>query len=253
MKGLIADANIQGQVEYLVQRMQAEPWADFWQALGLVLRRFVDVGLSESSTDFEVWNVCQSEQLILIIDNRNLDSEDSLEATIRRNNTPASLPIFTIADMREFRTDNSYVDAWSRHFSTTSCGSTTFAVRGGSISLETGLGSRTRPGDMVNGSQLAPSSHEAVVQHPPRVLSSRIPKHPKQLAMTPFTHLERRSSARSSTSNPRAFAPDFGTILIGYPTGLQRFTLGSHTCRTDEAELFGLIFKSCMQPESKPL
>ncbi|MGC1722299.1 MAG: hypothetical protein WA746_25210 [Isosphaeraceae bacterium] len=110
MKGLIADANIQGQVEYLVQRMQAEPWADFWQALGLVLRRFVDVGLSESSTDFEVWNVCQSEQLILIIDNRNLDSEDSLEATIRRNNTPASLPIFTIADMREFRTDNSYVE-----------------------------------------------------------------------------------------------------------------------------------------------
>ena len=74
--------------------MPAEPWADFWQALGLVLRRFVDVGLSESSTDFEVWNVCQSEQLILITDNRNLDSEDSLKATIRRNNTPASLPDF---------------------------------------------------------------------------------------------------------------------------------------------------------------
>ena len=46
MKGLIADANIQGQVEYLVQRMQADAWADFWQELGLVLRRFEDVGLS---------------------------------------------------------------------------------------------------------------------------------------------------------------------------------------------------------------
>ena len=45
MKGLIADANVQGQVEYLVQRMQADAWADFWQALGLVLRRFEDVGL----------------------------------------------------------------------------------------------------------------------------------------------------------------------------------------------------------------
>jgi hypothetical protein len=44
VKGLVADANIQGQVEYLVQRMQAEAWAEFWQALGLVLRRFEDVG-----------------------------------------------------------------------------------------------------------------------------------------------------------------------------------------------------------------
>ena len=110
MKGLIADANIQGQVEYLVQRMQADAWADFWQALGLVLRRFEDVGLSASATDLEVWNVCQAEQLILITDNRNLDSEDSLEATIRRNNTPESLPIFTIADMNEFRTNNVYVE-----------------------------------------------------------------------------------------------------------------------------------------------
>ena len=110
MKGLGADANIQGQVEYLLQRMQADPWADVWQALGLVLRRFEDIGLSESSTDLEVWDVCQAEQLILITDNRNLDSEDSLEAAIRRNNTPASLPLFTIADMSEFRTDNSYVE-----------------------------------------------------------------------------------------------------------------------------------------------
>ncbi len=110
MKGLVADANIQGQVEHLAQRMQAEPWADFWQPLGLALHHFEDVGLLTSATDFEVWKVCQAEQLILITDNRNLDSEDSLEATIRRNNTPEALPIFTIADMNEFRTNSSYVE-----------------------------------------------------------------------------------------------------------------------------------------------
>ena len=90
--------------------MQANAWADFWQALGLALYRFEDVGLSASSTDLEVWNVCQDEQLILITDNRNLDSADSLEATIRRNNTPQSLPVFTIAGMNEFRTNISYVE-----------------------------------------------------------------------------------------------------------------------------------------------
>ncbi len=110
MKGLMADANIQGQVEYLVQRMKADVWADFWQGLGLVLHHFENFGLSASSTDLEIWNVCQSEQLLLITDNRNLDSEDSLEATIRRNNTPGSLPVFTIASMSEFRTSNSYVE-----------------------------------------------------------------------------------------------------------------------------------------------
>ena len=90
--------------------MQADDWADFWQALGLVLHRFEDVGLTASSTDLEVWSVCQAEQLILITDNRNLDSEDSLEATIRRNNTPESLPVFTIADMTEFRMNSSYAE-----------------------------------------------------------------------------------------------------------------------------------------------
>jgi hypothetical protein len=71
---------------------------------------FEDVGLSEFSTDLEVWNVCQAEHLILITDNRNLESEDSLEATIRRNNTPQSLPVFTIADLNAFRTNSSYVE-----------------------------------------------------------------------------------------------------------------------------------------------
>jgi hypothetical protein len=51
VKGLMADANVQGQVGYLVLRMQAEPWADFWQVLSLALYRFEDVGLFASSTD----------------------------------------------------------------------------------------------------------------------------------------------------------------------------------------------------------
>jgi len=38
----VADVNIQGQVESLVQRMQADAWADFRQALGLLLYRFED-------------------------------------------------------------------------------------------------------------------------------------------------------------------------------------------------------------------
>jgi hypothetical protein len=77
----VADANIQGQVEYLVQRTQSHAWADFWKALGPRLDRCEDIGLSMSATDAEVWNVYQAKHLILITDTRNLDSEDALDRT----------------------------------------------------------------------------------------------------------------------------------------------------------------------------
>jgi hypothetical protein len=110
VRRLLADANAVGQVEHLVQRMRSEPWADFWWSLDLVLAHFGDVGLNAASTDLDIWRTCQAEGLVLITDNRNLDSPDSLEATIRSWNTSDSLPVFTIADMDEFRASSSYVD-----------------------------------------------------------------------------------------------------------------------------------------------
>jgi hypothetical protein len=97
-----------GQVAYLVQLMQAEPWGDFWKELGLVLRRFEEVGLTLNATDVEIWQRCQADELILITDNRNDDSPDSLAAAIRKFNTPASLPVFTIADLERFGTSREY-------------------------------------------------------------------------------------------------------------------------------------------------
>src|SRR5260370_1153796 len=99
MNGLLADNNVVGQVAYLVQMMQAKPWGDFWDELGLVLRHFEDIGLAPTASDLEIWQCCQAEELILITDNRNDDSAESLTAAIRSFNTPTSLPVFTIADL----------------------------------------------------------------------------------------------------------------------------------------------------------
>lgn|GEM_PF-3683551 len=55
MKGILADNNVIGQVAYLVQLMQAEPWSDFWNELGLTLRRFDEVGLAPTASDVEIW------------------------------------------------------------------------------------------------------------------------------------------------------------------------------------------------------
>jgi hypothetical protein len=110
VKGILADANAVGYVEYLVRIMQAESWLEFWQGLGLSLRRFADVGLSTASSDRDIWLKCQSEQLILITDNRNEDSPDSLQATIRQLCAPDSLPVFTIANLDRFRRDRTYAE-----------------------------------------------------------------------------------------------------------------------------------------------
>jgi len=110
VKGILPDVNAIGQIHALVQQMQAEPWADFWTSLGLVLKRFQDVGLSPTSTDFEIWRTCQAEELILITDNRNRDSPESLEATIRKHNQPDHLPVFTIGDLDKFRDSRAYAE-----------------------------------------------------------------------------------------------------------------------------------------------
>ena len=71
VRGMVADANIQGQATRIYAAMQVE--ADF---------------------------------------------EDSLEATIRRNSTPESLPVFTIADTNEFRTNTPTWIGVSKHSTT---------------------------------------------------------------------------------------------------------------------------------------
>src|SRR5262249_8514770 len=110
VKGILADINALGQVEYLVARMQAEPWAEFWKSLGLTLKHFSDVGLTDTSSDLEIWKTVKAEQLILVTNNRSQDSADSLEAPIRQPNTPQSLPVFTIANLRKFSTSRDYFE-----------------------------------------------------------------------------------------------------------------------------------------------
>jgi hypothetical protein len=84
--------------------------AEFWQYLGLALFHFDDVGLTPTSTDLDIWQRCQAEQLVLITNNRNEDALDSLEATIRRHNASDRLPVFTIGNLDQFRSSRDYAE-----------------------------------------------------------------------------------------------------------------------------------------------
>jgi hypothetical protein len=110
VKGILADINVVGQIIYLVRMMQSGQWGDFWNDLGLALFRFEDVGLNFDATDVEIWKLCQANELVLITDNRNNDSSDSLAAAIRHFNSSTSLPVFTIARLDRFCTNREYAE-----------------------------------------------------------------------------------------------------------------------------------------------
>ena len=65
----------------------------------LRLTTFSQVGLSFDSSDRVVWRFAQENRMILLTNNRNMDGADSLEQTLREENTPTSLPIVTIANI----------------------------------------------------------------------------------------------------------------------------------------------------------
>ena len=110
MTGILADVNIQGHVDLLIDLLTSETWIEFWQALGIRYATFADVGLDTDAPDDLIWQKCQDQDLVLITSNRNQSGPDSLEATIRARTTPESLPVLTMADAERFRNDRAYAE-----------------------------------------------------------------------------------------------------------------------------------------------
>ncbi|HKI37365.1 MAG TPA: hypothetical protein VKA46_36260 [Gemmataceae bacterium] len=110
MRGILADINIQGQVEIIRLIVEGDYWRDVWTGLALSVYTFADVGLVGKTPDDVIWRLCQQRELVLVTANRNKDGPDSLEATIQNENTPRSLPVLTLADSEGVRHSRSYAE-----------------------------------------------------------------------------------------------------------------------------------------------
>lgn len=92
----LIDHNLKGQAVLIRGIIATEGWLD------LVSIRFItfeEVGMPTDSSDRAVWQFAQDNQMILITANRNMKGTDSLEQTIREENTADSLPIVTIGNL----------------------------------------------------------------------------------------------------------------------------------------------------------
>ena len=110
MRGTLADINVVGQRDALLSIWTSDTWRDFWDGPGLSVETFRTLGLSDTASDALIWRTCQREGLVLITGNRNDDGPDSLEATIRNENQPESLPVITIGDADRVLRDRLYAE-----------------------------------------------------------------------------------------------------------------------------------------------
>ena len=95
----LIDYNLKGDAVLFWGTLSAEGWLDL---LPIRFFTFEEVGLPIDSNDRVVWRFAQTHQMILITANRNMKGSDSLEKTVREENTANSLPIVTIGSPDRF-------------------------------------------------------------------------------------------------------------------------------------------------------
>ena len=110
MTRVMSDNDVRGHVDRLVEICRATPWIEFWNDLEVDVFTFVDLGLAENASDAVVWRTCQEYGVVLITGNRSADDLESLEVTIRNENTPHSLPVLTISDRERLAHDREYAE-----------------------------------------------------------------------------------------------------------------------------------------------
>ncbi len=60
--------------------------------------RFAEIGLPDDSSDRAIWRFAQTQRMFLLTGNRNKRGDDSLEQTIRDENSATALPVITVGD-----------------------------------------------------------------------------------------------------------------------------------------------------------
>jgi hypothetical protein len=107
---LLIDANLDGHAALLEMRLGTETWRELRDHLDIRFLYFEQAGLDRATKDVVVWQLCQQNRYCLLTANRNQESEDSLEATIRRDGTAESLPVFTLANADRMFRSTTYLD-----------------------------------------------------------------------------------------------------------------------------------------------
>ena len=108
MPSVMADHDVEGQVNLLLRVLMSDDWREFWLELGYQIESFASLGIATSTADIDLWRLCQERDIVLITGNRNKEGPESLEATIEQFGTPGSLPVLTIGEPHRIFSSREY-------------------------------------------------------------------------------------------------------------------------------------------------
>jgi Domain of unknown function (DUF5615) len=101
----LIDHNLRGHAVVLLGSLTASGWLDL---LSIRFILFEEVGLPIDSDDRMVWQLAQSNQMILLTANRSMKGKNSLEQVMREENTSTSLPVVTIGNIDRLLAEPGY-------------------------------------------------------------------------------------------------------------------------------------------------
>ena len=108
MPAIMADHDIEGQMQVLLRLLVSGEWRLLWTELAIRVESFASLGVLVDTPDGELWRLCQTRQIVLVTGNRNNEGPESLEAVIQEANTPTSLPVLTIGEPQRIFSSNMY-------------------------------------------------------------------------------------------------------------------------------------------------
>jgi hypothetical protein len=108
MTAIMADHDIEGQMQVLLRLLTSAEWHALWTELAVRVESFASLGVPINIPDATLWQLCQTQQIILITGNRNEEGPASLEVTIQQANTLMSLPVLTISEPQRLLSSRAY-------------------------------------------------------------------------------------------------------------------------------------------------
>ena len=101
----LVDHNLRGHAVLLSGSILGGGWLD-WVSIRFIT--FEEMKLPVNSDDRAVWQLAQSNQMILLTANRSMKGKNSLEQVMREEVSSASLPVITIGDADRLLNDPNY-------------------------------------------------------------------------------------------------------------------------------------------------
>jgi len=97
---ILADHNMEGQAIRLWDTLVK---TELTQLAPMKFAMFTDVDLAKDSSGRDVWRFVPANRMLLLTDNRSDNEINSLEHTIREENTVTALPVLTIGKLSRMK------------------------------------------------------------------------------------------------------------------------------------------------------